>query len=132
MGCDLFPRVGACGRRPSESADPGCRRVGSFTEAGIGCTVERKLYGGRGLGLVGDPQMSAEVFQMGGFIEGKWRISLRGRFRSPIEVQRGFRRSPGELLRAPGRLKMVKMGPIWDQSELQGSQKGSKSKLRVI
>ena len=23
MGCDLFPRVGACGRRPSESADPG-------------------------------------------------------------------------------------------------------------
>ena len=23
LGCDLFSRVGACGRRPSESADPG-------------------------------------------------------------------------------------------------------------
>ena len=132
LGCDLFPRVGACGRRPSESADPGCRRVGPFTGTGIGCTVERKLYGGRGLRLVRCPQEAILVFQMGGFTVGKSRISLRGRFRSPIEVQKGFRRSPGELLRAPGRRQVVKMGPIWDQSELQGSQKGSKSKLRVI
>ena len=71
LGCDPFSRVGACGRRPSESADPGARRVGSFTRAGIGCTVERKLYGGRGLGLVGGPHMPILVFQMDGFTVGK-------------------------------------------------------------
>ena len=67
MACDPFSRVGACGRRPSESADPGARQVGAFTGAGIGCTVEKKLYGGRGLGLVRCPHVSAEVFQIGGF-----------------------------------------------------------------
>ena len=132
LGCDPSSRVGACGRRPSESADPGCRRVGSFTEAGRGCTVERKLYGGRGLGLVRCPQVAAEVVQTGGLIKGQWRITLRGRFRSPIGSPGGFRRSPGELLRAPGRPKVVKMRLTLDQFELQGSQKGLKSKLRVI
>ena len=44
------------------------RRVGAFTGDGIGCTVERKLYGGRGLGLVGCPHVSAEVFKIGGFM----------------------------------------------------------------
>ena len=46
----LFSRVGACGRRPLESADPGVRRVGAFgtgSNAGLGLG---KLYGGRGLG----------------------------------------------------------------------------------
>ena len=41
-----------------------------FYRAGIGCTVEKKLYGGRGLGLVGGPQVPAEVFQIGGFLVG--------------------------------------------------------------
>ena len=49
----------------------GRRRVGSFTGAGIGCTVERKLYGGRGLRLVRCPNMAILVFQMGGFTVGK-------------------------------------------------------------
>ena len=49
----------------------GRRRVGSFRGAGIVCTVEKKLYRGRGLGLVGDPKVSAEVFQIGGFMVGK-------------------------------------------------------------
>ena len=71
LGYDPFSRVGACGRRPSESADPGCRRVGSFTGAGIGCTIERKLYGGRGLGLVRCSHESILVFKIGGFITGK-------------------------------------------------------------
>ena len=30
LGCDLFSRVGACGRRPSESADPAGVRVGPY------------------------------------------------------------------------------------------------------
>ena len=50
LGCDLFSRVGACGRRPSESADPGVRRagvIGTGSNAGLGLG---KLYGGRGLG----------------------------------------------------------------------------------
>ena len=79
MGCDPFSRVGACGRRPSESADPGARRSAdpggsaswAFYKAGIGCAVEKKLYGGRGLRLVGCPHMAAEVPQIGGFIIGK-------------------------------------------------------------
>ena len=49
----------------------GSRRVGSFTRDGIGCTVEKKLYGGRGLGLVGSPNVAILVFQMGGFTVGK-------------------------------------------------------------
>ena len=49
----------------------GRRRVGSFTGDGIGCTVEKKLYGGRGLGLVGSPNVSFLIFQMGGFFVGK-------------------------------------------------------------
>ena len=71
LGCDPFSRVGACGRRPSESADPGGSASWGFYRAGIGCTVEKKLYGGRGLGLVGGPHMAAEVLQIGGFIVGK-------------------------------------------------------------
>ena len=45
----LFSRVGACGRRPLESADPGLRRVGAVgTESNAGLGLG-KLYGGRGL-----------------------------------------------------------------------------------
>ena len=71
LGCDPFSRVGACGRRPSESADPGGSASWALYRASIACTVEKKLYGGRGLGLVREPHMSAEVFQIGGFIVGK-------------------------------------------------------------
>ena len=71
LGCDLFSRVGACGRRPSESADPGGSASGVLYRAGIRCTVEKKLYGGRGLGLVRCPQMLILVFQFGGFTVGK-------------------------------------------------------------
>ena len=110
----------------------GARRVGSFTGAGIGCTVEKKLYGGRGLGLVGAPQMGGGVFQIGGLTVGKLRISRWGRFRSAIVVQGGFRRSPGELLGAPGRPKVVERRPILDQFEVQGDHKLSKSRLKVI
>ena len=68
MGCAPFSRVGACGRRPSESADPGGSASWVFYKASIGCTVEKKLYGGRGLRLVRDPQVGVEVLQIGGFI----------------------------------------------------------------
>ena len=52
----LFSRVGACGRRPLESADPGVRRVGAFgTESNAGLGLG-KLYGGRGLGTKVDPR----------------------------------------------------------------------------
>ena len=44
----------------------GARRVGSFTGAGIGCTIEKKLYGGRGLGFVGAPHVGVEVLQISG------------------------------------------------------------------
>ena len=71
LGCDPSSRVGACGRRPSESADPGGSASWVFYRVGMGCTIEKKHYGGRGLGLAGCPHMPAEVFQIGGFIVGK-------------------------------------------------------------
>ena len=53
----LSSRVGACGRRPLESADPGVRRAGplggeSSGELGLG-----KHYGGRGRGRPGGSHM---------------------------------------------------------------------------
>ena len=74
--CELLVVLAALTLRapaPSPQNPPtlGARRVGSFTGAGIGCTVEKKLYGGRGLGLVRGPQMGVEVLQIGGFIVGK-------------------------------------------------------------
>ena len=71
LGCDPSSRVGACGRRPSESADPGVSASWAFYRASIACVVEKKLYGGRGLELVGGPHVSFLVFLMGGFIVGK-------------------------------------------------------------
>ena len=66
-----FFAVGGSGRRPLESADPGGSASWVLYRAGIGCTVEKKLYGGRGLRLVGSPQVAAEVLQIGGFTVGK-------------------------------------------------------------
>ena len=66
LGCDPSSRVGACGRRPSESADPGGSASWVLYRASIGCTVEKKLYGGRGLRLVRCPKVAAEVSQIGG------------------------------------------------------------------
>ena len=64
-------RVGACGRRPLESADPGVSASWALYRASIGCTIEKKLYGGRGLGLVRCPHVAAEVSKIDGFIIGK-------------------------------------------------------------
>ena len=71
LGCDPSSRVGACGRRPSESADPGGSASWGSYRASIACTVEKKLYGERGLGLVGDPHMSFLVYQTGGVMVRK-------------------------------------------------------------
>ena len=67
----LFPGSAHVAAGPLNPPTLGRRRVGSFTGAGIGCTVERKLYGGRGLGLVGGPQVAILVFQIDGFTLGK-------------------------------------------------------------
>ena len=67
----LFSRVGACGRRPLESADPGVRRVGAFGTESNGGLGLGKLYGGRGLGLTGGHQVSTLVSRIGGFMMGK-------------------------------------------------------------
>ena len=63
-----FPGSAHVAAGPLNPPTLGRRRVGYFTGDGIGCTIERKLYGGRGLGLVGCPQVDAEVFEIGGFI----------------------------------------------------------------
>ena len=62
----FFPRSAHVAAGPLNPPTLGRRRVGAVTGAGMACTVEIKLYGGRGLGLVGGTQVSAEVFQIGG------------------------------------------------------------------
>ena len=54
LGCDLFSRVGACGRRPSESADPGASASWGFYRRGIGLSRERSFTGAGGWGLLVD------------------------------------------------------------------------------
>ena len=70
-GAILFPGAAHVAAGPLNPPTLGRRRVGSLTGAGIACTVEKKLYGGRGLRLVGGPHVSAEVFQIDGFTVGK-------------------------------------------------------------
>ena len=67
----FFPGSAHVAAGPLNPPTLGRRRVGSFTGAGLGCTVEKRLYGGRGLGLVRCPHMSILVFQIGGFTVGK-------------------------------------------------------------
>ena len=67
LGCDPFSRFGACGRRPSESADPGGSAGWAFYRRWYRGHCRKKLYGGRGLRLVGGPHMPILVFQIGGF-----------------------------------------------------------------
>ena len=66
-----FPGSAHVAAGPLNPPTLGRRRVGSFTGDGIGCVVEKKLYGGRGLGLVGCPKVVFLVFQMDGLIVGK-------------------------------------------------------------
>ena len=51
---------------------------------------------------------------------------------SPIGSPGGVRRASGELLGAPRGPKVVCRTPILDQFDFQGSQKRSKSGLRVM
>ena len=67
----LFSRVGACGRRPLESADLGVRRVGTFGAESNGGLGLGKLYRGRGLGSTGGPHMPILLCRIGGFMMGK-------------------------------------------------------------
>ena len=114
----------------------GARRVGSFTGAGIGRSVEKKLYGGRGLGLVSCSQVAAEVFKIGGFYDRKMKDfvsgTMPGVYGSPIGSPGGVRRASGELLGAPRSPKVDQRRPILGQFEPQGHQKWCKSKLRVV
>ena len=97
----LSSRVGACGRRPFESADPGVRRVGAFgaeSNAGLGLG---KVYMGRGLGSTGGHQVSTLVSRIGGIMIRKWRISLSGRVlpQTAHRTARGAPRSTSRELR---------------------------------
>ena len=47
------------------------RRAGAFTGDSIGCSIEKKLYRGRGLRLVSGTHMSVLVSNIGGFMIGK-------------------------------------------------------------
>ena len=71
LGCDLFSRVGACGRRPSESADPGASASWVLLKKRYRVKQRKKLYGGRGLGLVRCPKAAFLASKKGRFTEGK-------------------------------------------------------------
>ena len=58
----FFPRSAHVAAGPLNPPTLGRRRAGASTGDGIGCTIEKKLHGRRGLGLVGCLEMAAEVF----------------------------------------------------------------------
>ena len=71
LGCDLFSRVGACGRRPSESADPGGPASWVLLKKRYRVKQRKKLYGGRGLGLARCTNVSILASKKGRFTTGK-------------------------------------------------------------
>ena len=111
----LFPWSAHVAAGPLNPPTLGRRRVGAY-RAGIACTVEKKLYGGRGLGLVRCRHVSILVFQMGGFTVGKCRVSLRGRFRvsdeCPERLSEVSRRAFGRSREAQSGQNDTNMGPI--------------------
>ena len=125
LGCDLFSRVGACGRRPSESADPGGSASWAFYRAGIGCTVEKKLYGGRGLGLVRSPHVAILVFQMGGFIVGNEGF----RFGDDSGLRSRSKEAFGGL---PESFCELQGGPKWSKWDQYGTNLSSREAKRGL
>ena len=65
LGCDLFSRVGACGRRPSESADPGVSASWVLYKKKYKVKSRKKLCRGRGLRLASFPKVSTLASEKG-------------------------------------------------------------------
>ena len=101
----------------------GRRRVGPFTGAGIACTVEKKLYGGRGLGLVGVPQMVFLAFKIGGVTVRKCGDGFGLRWMS----KEAFGGLPESFFELQGGPKWSK----WDQYLTNLSSREAKKGLKV-
>ena len=103
LACNAFSRVGACGRRPSESADPGASAGWVLYREWV--RSRKRLYRGRGLGLASGPKMSTLASEKGWFYRGKMKDlsgwAIPGPGGSPTASRGGFRRSSGELLGPP-------------------------------
>ena len=73
---------------------PASGAFGAESNAGLGLG---KLYGGRGLGLTGGPHLSTLVPRIGGFMMGKWRISLCRRVLPQTGLPAAHRTARGAL-----------------------------------
>ena len=92
--CNFVFGVGGSGHKIRR---PGGPASGSFGAESIGACGLGKLYGGRGLGLTGGPQMSILVSRIGRFLMGKWRISLCRRVLTQTGLPAGHRTARGSL-----------------------------------
>ena len=101
LGCDAFSRIGACGRRPSLSADPGVRRAGALRGSSFAGVEEEASTGAGAEARWWYPDGNLGV-QDGCFYGGKVRNlalgTCPGPDGSPVGSPGGLRRSPGELL----------------------------------
>ena len=122
LGCDPSCRVGACGRRPSESADPGGSASWALYRAGIGCTVEKSSTGGGGWGLLGalrcQPRSSRWVVLSLENVEVRFGDGFGLRSMS----KEAFGGLPEIFCELHGGPKSSKLGPILDRFEPRGTQ----------
>ena len=105
IACNAFSRVGACGRRPSESADPVGPASWVLYRKNYRVRSRKKLYRGRGLGLASGPKGANFAFRKWWGYEGKMKDlsggTIPGPGGSPTGSRGGFWRSSGELLGPP-------------------------------
>ena len=102
LACNAFSRAGACGRGPSEPADPGASASWVLLKKWWRVGSRKRLYRGRGLGLASGPQDAHFGFRKGvvlpweneGFRSrddsGSGRVSDRVPGRLPEVLRRAF------------------------------------------
>ena len=122
MGCDPFSRVGACGRRPLESADPGGVRVGPYKRV----SNRWSLVGvyGRGRGARGCTKENQEMVVLWRESEGS---ALWGRLRGRSRSKEAFGGLPESFCELQGGPKWSK----WDQYGTNLSFREAKRGLKV-
>ena len=92
----------------------------------MACTVEKKLYGGRGLGLVREPQMGVEVLQIGGLLWENEEVRFGDDSGSGRVSDRVARKAPESFRELPGTQKWSKGNQNWTNSSSRETRSNPK------
>ena len=118
-------RVGACGRRPLESADPGGVRVGPYKRVSNRWSLVGNC--GRGRGARGAPKVTQEMVVLCRKSKGS---ALWGRLRGRTCPRSGQRELQGGLLDTCWELRGVFLRPFWVKNSVLGVPVGSGVRFR--